>query len=189
MVSVMHTQVMGQLVLGGTSGISMGSLSLQLEGVARQFKLVIPPYFALVLRAFSVIEGIAMAADPDYAIVANCFPYLCTRLINDNHPRMRAALKQLLYGHGTRLDKDRLQSVFSALGAFATPKGQASQGITFSDALGGGDEMVKGTMRVRRQGRAEDAVIDDNIKQVLKVVFSRKGNYMQVHLLPWTCAT
>jgi aarF domain-containing kinase len=172
---------MGQLVLGGTSGISMGSLTLQLEGVARQFKLVIPPYFALVLRAFSVIEGIAMAADPDYAIVANCFPYLCKRLINDNHPRMRAALKQLLYGHGTRLDKDRLQRVFGALGAFAAPQGRASQDVTFSDALGGGDEMVKGTIRVQRKARADHVVVDDNIKDVLRVVFSKKGNYMQVH--------
>ena len=36
----------------------------------------IPPFFALILRAFSVIEGIALGVDPDYAIVKECFPYL-----------------------------------------------------------------------------------------------------------------
>jgi len=31
---------------------------------------------ALILRAFSVIEGIGLGVDPDYAIVKECFPYL-----------------------------------------------------------------------------------------------------------------
>lgn len=31
-----------------------------------------PSYFALILRAFSVIEGIALRVDPQYAIVQEC---------------------------------------------------------------------------------------------------------------------
>lgn len=29
----------------------------------------IPPYFALIIRAISVLEGIALVANPDFAIV------------------------------------------------------------------------------------------------------------------------
>lgn len=57
----------------------------------------IPSYFALILRAFSVIEGIALRVDPQYSIVQECFPYIARRLLTDNHPRTRAALQQLLY--------------------------------------------------------------------------------------------
>lgn len=57
----------------------------------------IPSYFALILRAFSVIEGIALRVDPGYSIVQECFPYIARRLLTDNHPRTRAALQQLLY--------------------------------------------------------------------------------------------
>ena len=32
-------------------------------------RVQIPSYFALILRAFSVIEGIALRVDPDYSIV------------------------------------------------------------------------------------------------------------------------
>ena len=59
--------------------------------------LQIPSYFALILRAFSVIEGIALRVDPQYSIVQECFPYIARRLLTDNHPRTRAALQQLLY--------------------------------------------------------------------------------------------
>jgi aarF domain-containing kinase len=34
--------------------------------------------------------------DPDYAIVHECLPYLARRLLTDNNPRMRAALRHLL---------------------------------------------------------------------------------------------
>lgn len=67
---------MGQLVRGGglKGGINIMGLTGQLQGVATNYKLAIPPYFALVLRAFSVIEGIALK-------VRLCIrPLLCRRL-------------------------------------------------------------------------------------------------------------
>jgi predicted unusual protein kinase regulating ubiquinone biosynthesis (AarF/ABC1/UbiB family) len=45
---------------------------------------MIPPYFALILKAFSILEGIGLEADPDYAIINGCYPYLSKRLITDD---------------------------------------------------------------------------------------------------------
>lgn len=41
----------------------------ELEDLGSTYPFRIPPFFTLILRAFSVIEGIALAVDPDYAIV------------------------------------------------------------------------------------------------------------------------
>jgi len=41
----------------------------ELEDLGSSYPFSIPPFFALILRAFSVIEGIALAVDPDYSIV------------------------------------------------------------------------------------------------------------------------
>lgn len=41
----------------------------ELEQLGNRYPFRIPAFFALILRAFSVIEGIALAVDPDYAIV------------------------------------------------------------------------------------------------------------------------
>jgi hypothetical protein len=41
----------------------------ELEDLGSRYPFRIPPFFTLILRAFSVIEGIALAVDPDYAIV------------------------------------------------------------------------------------------------------------------------
>jgi predicted unusual protein kinase regulating ubiquinone biosynthesis (AarF/ABC1/UbiB family) len=55
-------KVMGQLVRGGglKNGFSITGIAGELSGVAMSYQLAIPPYFGLVLRAFSVIEGIAL---------------------------------------------------------------------------------------------------------------------------------
>lgn len=81
------------------NGIAMPlQVTVALEELSRDYPIDIPPYFALILRAFSVIEGTALRVDPDYAIVQETFPYLSRRLLTDNQPRARAALRQLLYG-------------------------------------------------------------------------------------------
>ena len=39
----------------------------ELEQLGRTYPFRVPPFFALILRAFSVIEGIALRVDPDYS--------------------------------------------------------------------------------------------------------------------------
>jgi aarF domain-containing kinase len=62
----------------------------------------VPPYFAYVLRAFSVLEGIALINDPDYSILNECLPYISQRVLTDESPRAAAALRSFVYGAGGR---------------------------------------------------------------------------------------
>lgn len=55
-----------------------------LTKISKDYIFVIPPYFALILRAFSVLEGIGLDIDPDYSIVNACYPYLSKRLLTDD---------------------------------------------------------------------------------------------------------
>lgn len=48
------------------------SVMAELETLGKTYPFSIPPFFALILRAFSVIEGIALTVDPDYSIVQVC---------------------------------------------------------------------------------------------------------------------
>ena len=57
-----------------------------------------PPYILYVARAFSTLEGIGLSANEDYSIVSEAFPYLSRRLLTDDSPRAKAALRSMLYG-------------------------------------------------------------------------------------------
>ena len=67
----------------------------KVRALNEQVKFRLPPYFVLILRAFSVIEGIALKVDPQYAIITETFPYLSRRLLTDENPEVRKALRQV----------------------------------------------------------------------------------------------
>ena len=52
--------------------------------------------FALIIRAISVLEGIALVGDPAFAIVDEAYPYVAKRLLTDKSPRLQAALQYMV---------------------------------------------------------------------------------------------
>jgi aarF domain-containing kinase len=46
----------------------------------------IPPYFALIIRAIGVLEGIAMVGDEKFIVIDEAYPYIAKRLLTDDNP-------------------------------------------------------------------------------------------------------
>ena len=46
----------------------------------------------------ATLEGIGLSANDDYSIVSEAFPYLSQRLLTDESPRAKAALRSMVYG-------------------------------------------------------------------------------------------
>ena len=114
----------------------MMALQEDLKEEDKNYMMVIPPYFALIVRTFSVIEGIALTADPTYAIVPRCMPYLSRRLMTDNNPRMKSALHSLLYGDKKHVDVERLHNLMKAFGQFSTGERRPLPGRGSSGRVG-----------------------------------------------------
>lgn len=56
---------------GGVSNISFSTLSTDLGRTMYRYSFRLPPYYTLLVRSLSVLEGIALASDPNYK-VRNC---------------------------------------------------------------------------------------------------------------------
>lgn len=151
-------RILSQLAAGGGAAkINVDSVMEELKRLQLTFPYFeIPAYFALILRCFSVIEGIALRSDPDYAIVQECFPYLSRRLLTDNHPRARAALRQVLFGDKEHIDAERLQLLVTGLQQYTV----SGLGDATPDA-------------------AEQPIIGSTARDALRVVFSPEGSYAQ----------
>lgn len=59
-----------------------------------------PAYYALILRSLTVLEGLALYADPDFKVLAASYPYFAKRLLTDPNPYLRDALIELLFKDG-----------------------------------------------------------------------------------------
>ena len=103
----------------------------------------IPPYFALIIRAISVLEGIALVGNPDFALVDEAYPYISKRLLTDDSPRLREALRYMVYGKSGIFDADRLIDLLGALEDYGVASTSArgemdSIGASPAASLGGG---------------------------------------------------
>uniref|UniRef100_A0A7S3K780 Protein kinase domain-containing protein n=1 Tax=Aureoumbra lagunensis TaxID=44058 RepID=A0A7S3K780_9STRA len=107
---------------GGAKSINFNELAADLAEITFSFPFRIPPYFALVIRAIGVLEGIALVANKDFAIVDESYPWIARKLLTDPSPRMREALRYMVYGNSKRFDADRLVDMLQALERFQNVK-------------------------------------------------------------------
>lgn len=61
---------------GGAKSINFQELAADLAQITFDYPFRIPPYFALVIRAISVLEGIALVGNPNFAIIDEAYPYV-----------------------------------------------------------------------------------------------------------------
>lgn len=156
------SRVLGQLTRGGGARkVNIQQITDDLANMSKDYVFVIPPYFALILRAFSVLEGIGLDADPDYTIVDECYPYISKRLLTDDSPRTRAALQYFLYGGKSQLDATRVEEIISGFQSFR--------------------ELMVPTSGGESPRKLEP--IDPATKDALLLLFSPEGSFVQDILL------
>ncbi|KAF9600753.1 hypothetical protein IFM89_012197 [Coptis chinensis] len=71
-----------------------------LGAVLYQYPFNVPAYYALILRSLTVLEGLAIYADPEFKVLAASYPYFAKRLLTDSNPYLRDALVELLFKDG-----------------------------------------------------------------------------------------
>lgn len=107
---------------GGAKSINFQELAADLAEITFKFPFRIPPYFALIIRAISVLEGIALVGNPEFAIVDEAYPFISKRLLTDPSPRARQAFRYMIYGKGDTLDTERMIDMLQALEKFIAVK-------------------------------------------------------------------
>jgi aarF domain-containing kinase len=133
---------------GGAKSINFQELAADLAVITYEFPFRIPPYFALVIRAISVLEGIALVGNPEFAIIDEAYPYIARRLMTDDSPRLRAALRYMVYGREGQFDADRLIDLLEALEKFKAIRddGDGSaykvDGVRGNKVIGGAGDFV-----------------------------------------------
>uniref|UniRef100_M1CWH1 Protein ABC1, mitochondrial n=1 Tax=Solanum tuberosum TaxID=4113 RepID=M1CWH1_SOLTU len=119
---------------GGAKNLNFQELASDLAQITFDYPFRIPPYFALIIRAIGVLEGIALVGNSDFAIVDEAYPYIAQRLLTDESPRLRSALRYTIYGKSGVFDADRFIDVMQAFENFITA------------AKSGGGESLNGRM-------------------------------------------
>jgi aarF domain-containing kinase len=159
---------------GGAKSINFQEIAADLAQITFDFPFRIPPYFALIIRALGVLEGIALVGDPDFALVDEAFPYISKRLMTDDSPRLREALRYMVYGKNSVFDADRLIDLLDAFETF-TEASKSARGdldlnldVVPSSSSSGGGGVINGVL-------TRSAGISSSLNNSLSTIFGN-GN-------------
>lgn len=123
---------------GGAKSINFQELAADLADITFKFPFRIPPYFALIIRAISVLEGIALVGNPEFAIVDEAYPFIAKMIMTDRSPRLRAAFRYMVYGKTQVFDVDRVIDMLQALEKFVAIKDSGDGSAFKVDGMRGG---------------------------------------------------
>lgn len=129
------TSVFAQALAGGVNNLSFGDLSANLGRTMYQFKFQIPPYYTLLVRSLSVLEGIALASDRNYKVLGAAYPWVARRLLTDTSPELRETLRSLLYKSDGKFNFKRLESLLTQASRVPSSRGSPSMQRSDKDAI------------------------------------------------------
>lgn len=165
---------------GGAKSINFQDLSADLAEITFKYPFRIPPYFALIIRAIGVLEGIALVGNPGFAIVDEAYPYISKRLLTDESPRLRAALKYMIYGKEGVFDVDRLIDLLQAFEALEAVNQYETVGLE------GGRGGEGGTGPASPAAVLAGAGGSSSVRDALRFFFSQEGQFFRDFLLDET---
>jgi len=167
---------------GGAKAINFQDLAADLAQITFEYPFRIPPYFALIIRAIGVLEGIALVGNEDFAIVDEAYPYISKRLLTDDSPRLRAALRYMVYGNSGIFDVERMLDLLQALESFNEVANE-NERVNLSLARVSDVELAGGNMRgsVDLQQQTQSQTRD-----ALRFFFSEEGRFAREFLLDET---
>lgn len=143
----------------------------------------IPEWFLYTSRAFLTLEGVTLQSDPSYSLIKSCFPYIAKRLVGDDDPRARKALKDLLYGASDMVDVDRLLDMANGFSSYTTTtKTMNQKGVRPAPPVvvtqGGLEHVVsREEERKKRMEEAEAAIT--LAKDSADILLAKEGNLVQ----------
>lgn len=84
---------------GKASDVNFARLQAELDEISREnvLRFSTPPFFTVIVRSLTILEGVALTADPKFRLVRGSYPYVLRQLLTpDDNERTPAALQELL---------------------------------------------------------------------------------------------
>lgn len=109
-------QALGEVVLvDGIPDIKFSKVLGKIWSVALKYHFRMPPYYTLVLRSLASLEGLAVAADPNFKTFQAACPYVVQKLVYENSQSTRKILYSVVFNKKREFQWQRL-SIFLKIG-------------------------------------------------------------------------
>jgi predicted unusual protein kinase regulating ubiquinone biosynthesis (AarF/ABC1/UbiB family) len=151
--------------------IAVSGITMEVEELQKRNRdtFRIPEWFVYTSRVFLTLEGVSLQADENFSIIKSCFPYVANRLLADDSPQARDALRNHLFGAEEYMEPKRLADLADGFVTYTTTtkfleelsaEEAESAGVFLSN--GANRETVRGKQRNTSAAEATVTLIKDS---------------------------
>lgn len=102
---------------GKASDVNFARLQAELDNISREniLRFATPPFFTIIIRSLTILEGVALSVDPNFKLVRGSYPYVLRQLLSSESSSVPASLQKLLIrlltvqGLGREIEWERLR--------------------------------------------------------------------------------
>lgn len=115
-VSALDTAVMNATQDGSSgSTLNFTQLNRNLESISSTGLLPfsLPPFYTLIIRTLTILEGLALSVDPSFRLVRGAYPFVAALLLNNPSREIQGLLQSVMLTPAGRIRWEKLEQFIS----------------------------------------------------------------------------
>ncbi|CAM9926003.1 unnamed protein product [Ascophyllum nodosum] len=101
----------------GASKLNFTRLNENIASLSEVLTFRVPPFYSLVVRTLTILEGLALYVDPDFRLIKGAYPYIAKQILTENKPEMVSLMKSTLITTEGTIAWRRLEQLVTISGA------------------------------------------------------------------------
>lgn len=101
----------------GASKLNFTRLNENIGALSEVLTFRVPPFYSLIVRTLTILEGLALFVDPDFRLIKGAYPYVAKQILNENKPEMVGLMKATLITPEGNIAWRRLEQLVTISGA------------------------------------------------------------------------
>jgi len=162
---------------GSGSNLNFTQFNSNIQDISYLLDFRIPPFYSLIVRTLTILEGLAKGVDPDFKLIRGAYPFIAKQILTTNSEEFKKLVERVLITEDNRIEWTRLEQLLSI--SSATNSGE------FADLKRAQERSDLQRKYVKAEGQEEEAaeVTLELAGQVLEFLGSENGQFLREPLV------
>lgn len=99
---------------GVGSSLNFTRLNQNIERISDKLPFRLPPFYTLIIRTLTILEGLALYVDPSFRLIRGAYPFIAKQILTSNNPELMKLLRSIVINPvDEKIRWDKLEQVLS----------------------------------------------------------------------------
>ena len=99
---------------GVGSSLNFTRLNQNIERISDKLPFRLPPFYTLIIRTLTILEGLALYVDPSFRLIRGAYPFIAKQILTSNNPELMKLLRSIVINpEDGKIRWDKLEQVLS----------------------------------------------------------------------------